>query len=52
MKFGQSLHHFQIAPWAPNYINYSDLKARYKDALRTSLEPGRTIDLSGLTLLE
>ena len=49
MKFGQDLHRFHVAHWASKYINYSGLKARYKNAAKIALEQGRPINLSGLT---
>ena len=48
MKFGRSLHRYQVLEWAPFYIDYQALKQLYKTAKSLAIEQGKEVDLTGL----
>ena len=48
MKFGRSLHRYQVLEWAPFYIDYQALKQLYKTAKILAIEQGEDADLIGL----
>lgn len=48
MKFGRSLHRYQVLEWAPFYIDYQALKQLYKTAKSLAIEQGEDADFIGM----
>lgn len=47
MKFGHSLHRYQVVEWTPFYIDYKGLKKLYKVATKFAAERGDDADFTG-----